>query len=177
MRDYPLYKKVARRYYEAAYGEKPPETAGTIKKTAAEIRFFKDRGPEKREIPKDFEFDVKYIKSLSRVLWGLSCSMGHLVSAHSKFTKIKAVNVSPDGKLGGEGYIQSIQDMRKNLSEATETISNCIDTIHDEIKAPHWAPGISLLPEEEQREVEDVMQETEDILNDPDAFSERERPE
>lgn len=173
---YPLHVRVARRYYKASYGDEAPEylTRGGVRpKTAGEIRFIKDTGPEQREIPKDFEFDVKYIKSLSRVLWGLSCAMGHMVSAHSKFTKIKAVNVSPDGKLGGKGYIQSIQDMRKSISEAIETMSNCVDTIHDEIKAPHWASGIAKLPVEDQVEVENVMQDSEDILADPEAFSDQ----
>lgn len=168
----PLHVKVAKKAYAETFGLKTARV-----KTAGEIRFVKDQGPEQREIPKDFEFDTKYIKPLSRVMWGLSCAMGHLVSSHSKFTKIKAVNVSPDGRLGGKGYIQPIQDMRKNISEAIETVSNCIDTIHDEIRAPHWKDEIESMPESEQEEVEETVQDAEDIISDPEGYAEKEYEE
>jgi hypothetical protein len=145
--------------------------------TAGEIRFIKDTGPSNREIPNDFRFNTKHLKPLSRVLWSLSCSMGHLVSAHSIFTKIKAVNVSPDGKIGGRGYIQDIREMRKKLSESIETISDCIDSIHDEIKAPHWQEEMILMPNQEKREVEELVQEAEDVMGDPEAYAEQEYSE
>lgn len=168
----PTHVKVAKKAFAQSFGLKTSRV-----KTAGEIRFVKDQGPEAREISKDFEFDTKYIKPLSRVMWGLSCAMGHLVSSHSKFTKIKAVNVSPDGKLGGKGYIQPIRDMRKNISEAIETVSNCIDTIHDEIRAPHWKDEIDAMPDEDKEEVEETLEDAEDIISDPEGYAEKEYEE
>ena len=155
--------RVAKRVFNARMGRT---------KTAGEIRFVKDRGPDLREIPSDFEFREKYLQPLSRVMWGLSVAMGHLVTSHSKFTKLKAVNISPDGKLGGKGYIQSIKDMRRDLSEAIETVSESIDTIHDEIRADHWKEGFADLSDEDREEVEETVEEAEDIISDPETFVE-----
>jgi len=143
-------------------------------KTAGEIRFVKDQGPEERDIPSDFTFNAKYVKPLANVMWSLSCAMGHAVSAQSKFTKIKAVNVSPDGRLGGKGYIQKITDIRTNLADAIEKVSNTIDTLHDEINGDHWKPSIEALPEKDQDEVEEMVQDSEDILEDPEGYDESE---
>lgn len=142
-------------------------------KTAGEIRFVKDQGPKQREIPEDFVFKTKYLKPMSRVLWSLSCSMGHLVSAHSIFTKMKAVNMSPDGNLGGKGYIQEIREMRKKLSESIETLSDCIDTVHDEIKAPHWQHEMKHMPKEDEQEVNDLVQEAEEVMEDPESYADK----
>ena len=161
-----VHERIAKRAFNS-------RTAGRTK-TAGEIRFVKDRGPDLREIPSDFEFSQNYLKPLSRVMWGLSVAMGHLVTSHSKFTKLKAVNISPDGKLGGKGYIQSIKDMRRDISESIETVSEAIDTIHDEIRADHWEEGFAELPDDEREEVEDTVEEAEDIVSDPETYVEEE---
>lgn len=160
-----MHERIAKRTFNMKMGRS---------KTAGEIRFVKDRGPDLRDIPSDFEFKETYLQPLSRVMWGLSVAMGHLVTSHSKFTKLKAVNISPDGKLGGKGYIQSIKDMRRDLSEAIETVSESIDTIHDEIRADHWKEGFSELSDEDREEVEETVEEAEDIISDPESFVEDE---
>lgn len=148
-----------------------------MSKTAGEIRFVKDQGEIKREIPDDFRFRSKHLKPLSKVLWSLSCSMGHLISAHSKFTKLKAVHLSPDGRLGGKGYIQTIKDMRSNLTESVENISNIIDTIHDEVEAEHWQIGKAELSEQDQKEVDEAISDSEEIMSDPEEYAEKEYEE
>ena len=151
--------------------------SGGMSKTAGEIRFVKDQGELKRDIPKEFRFRSKNLKPLSKVLWSLSCSMGHMISAHSKFTKLKAVHLSPDGKLGGKGYIQSIKDMRAILTESVENLSNVIDTIHDEIEADHWQEGKMDLSPQDQKEVDEAVSDSEDIMSDPEEYAEQEYQE
>lgn len=172
--------KVAKRVYAEQEGL-PCVTASAptqgMSRTAGEIRFVKDQGPEEREIPLEFKFQGKYLKPLSKVLWQLSCSMGHLSSAQSTFNKIKAVNVSPDGRLGGKGYIQKITDIRTNLSAAIETISSSIDTIHDEIKADHWQPSIKKLPKQDKAQVEEMVQDSEEIIANPEEYGDQELQE
>lgn len=165
----PLHVKVAKRAFAKKSGRKIART-----KTAGEIRFVKDQGPEQREIPSDFNFKTKYVKPLSKTMWSLSCAMGHLISAKDRFTKIKSVNISPDGKLGGKGYIQEIKEMRKGMGDAIEIITNSIDTISDEIRADHWKDQIEAMPQEDQDEVEDMMEEAEDIISDPEGFQDKE---
>lgn len=167
----PVHIRVAKRVLAREQGLTLKQ--GTSKQ-AGEIRFVKDQGPEERDIPEDFVFNARYMKPLANVMWSLSCSMGHLVSAQSNFTKIKAVNVSPDGRLGGKGYIQKISDIRTNLSAAIETISNTVDTLHDEINGEHWKPSKDELPEKEQAEVDEMVQDSEDILADPEGYDEKE---
>lgn len=172
--------KVAKRVYAEREGL-PCVTAtstpeGRIR-TAGEVRFVKDQGPEEREIPTDFDFNARYVKPLAKVVWSLSCSMGHLSSAQSSFNKIKAVNVSPDGKLGGKGYIQKISDIRTNLATAIETISNTIDTLHDEINGDHWKPSRATMPEKDKAEVDEMVQDSEDIISNPEEYDDKEYQE
>ena len=168
----PLYVKVAKRAFEQKYGCSPMRT-----KTAGEIRFVKDQGPEEREIPSDFAYKAKYVKPLNKIVWSLSCAMGHLTSAQSDFNKIKAVNISPDGKLGGKGYIQPISEIRTNLAQAVETISNTIDTIHDEVNGDHWKPTVESLSPSDKAEVEELQQDSEEIIEDPESYADKEYKE
>ena len=94
----------------------------SMKKTAGEVRFVKDnsndasswawkQGPSERNITPEYAFNPKNIKNLAKVLRSSTAAMGHAMSAYSTFTKIKSADVSPDGALGGKGYIQKIMDM------------------------------------------------------------------
>lgn len=167
-----LHVKVAKRAFAKKAGLDVSRS-----KTAGEIRFVKDQGPEQREIPEDFNFNSKYVKPLSKTMWSLSCAMGHLISAKDRFTKIKSVNISPDGKLGGKGYIQEIREMRKGLGEAIEIITNSIDTVSDEIRADHWKEQIETMSQDDQDEVDEIMEEAEDIISDPEGFGDDEADE
>lgn len=146
-------------------------------KTAGEIRFIKDQGPEGRALPEEYAYNPRAKKPLAKVLWSISVAMGHLVSAHSRFCKIKAVSISPDGKLGGKGYIQDIKEMRKAMTEGIETLSAIQDTLNDELRGPHWNAESLGVPAQDEAEVEEMINESDDISLDPDAFVEREYQE
>ena len=176
-----IASKVAARYLNTS--PRPPQKLSNFEdkhlrnKIAGEVRFVKDNGPLARDIPSDFNFKSKNLKALGKTLWSLSVSLGHISSAYSRFTKIKSVNVSPDGMLGGKGYIQNIKDMRSNLTECVETISNAIDTLHDEIRAEHWMGQKKDLPKKDQKEIEEILSDSEEIMDDPEGFADKEYKE
>lgn len=158
-------------------------------KTAGEVRFIKDRGgdknewawgtpgPSNREIGEDFAFKVKYLKPLSITLRATLMAMGHAISAQNTFAKIKSADVSPDGNLGGKGYIQKVADMRRAYMNVVEALSALSDTLHDEIKAPHWNPDALDGGSREREEVQSILQDAAQVEEDPEGWAEEEEAE
>lgn len=170
----------------AVYGYlKRGKMAKTIpmRRTAGEVRFVKDnsndasswawkQGPSERNMQPDYNYNPKRKKALAKVLRSTTASMGHAMSAYNAFTKIKSADVSPDGNLGGKGYIQKIMDMRKQYMNVVEALSALSDTIYDEINAPHWAAISRQESEEDKKEVAQIIQDAEEIKEDPEGWAE-----
>ncbi|MDB4278170.1 hypothetical protein N9917_01070 [Deltaproteobacteria bacterium] len=175
-------RKVAQLYLA---GEDRPQG---VSKTAGEVRFIKDRSGDKgewafgppgateRDIEEDFKFKPGALKPLAKTLRATLMALGHAQSAASTFTKVKSRKVSPDGALGGKGYIQKITDMRRQYMNCVEALSALSDTLYDEIQAPHWTPT----PESGNRErveVEQIMDDAEEIKDDPEGWAEDQEDE
>ena len=162
--------------------------AGQVK-TAGEVRFIKDRGgdkgewawntpgPSEREIHDNFLFNARHLKPLAQVLRSTLMALGHATSAHARFVKIKSRNVSPDGNLGGKGYIQKITDMRRQLMNSIEALSAIGDTVHDELNAPHWDPAEDTLDSRDREEVKEIVEDAEAIKEDPEGWAEDQEDE
>ena len=173
------YKKVASRYL----------LAKRVTKTAGEVRFIKDRGgdtnewswgtpgPSERKISADFKFNPKNLKPLAISLRATLAGMGFALSAYNSFTKIKSANVSPDGALGGAGYIQKIADMRRAYMNCVEALSALSDTLHDEINAPHWNPAIEEQSPREREEVVSIINDADEIRKGPEGWANEEEKE
>lgn len=158
-------------------------------KTAGEVRFIKDRGgdhsewgwnstaPSERKIGEDFIFDPKNIKALAETLRATQAALGHALSAYNKFTKLKSSMISPDGNLGGTGYIQKISDMRRQYMNSIEALSSLADTLHDEITAPHWDPASKEQSPRERDEVVEIINDAEAIRKDPEGWAEDQEDE
>lgn len=158
-------------------------------KTAGEVRFIKDRGgdanewgwgspgPSEREIDKDFIFNARELKPLATALRSLLMGLGHTTSGYNALTKIKSSRISPDGNLGGKGYIQKIPEMRRQLMNAIEALSASTDTIYDEINAPHWNPAEDTLDPRDREEVKEIVEDAEEIRKDPEGWAEGEEAE
>jgi hypothetical protein len=129
-------------------------------------------GPGKRNIPKNHPYDPKALKPLSRMLWAMSVSLGHALAAYRQFTRLKSATISPDGMLGGRGYVMQVKEIRDKLHDACENLSSISDTIHDEIHAPHWEPQMAQLPPEEAVDVKKFLDESKQILNNPEEDAE-----
>lgn len=130
-------------------------------------------GSGKRAIPPKHKFDPKALKPLSRTLLSASVALGHSVTAFKEFTRIKSSSISPDGKLGGRGYVLEVKDVRAKLQQACELLSSVTDTIFDEINAPHWTPSLGELSVNEAEDITELVEEAGDVLEDPEKAGEK----
>lgn len=158
-------------------------------RTAGEVRFIKDKsndatqwawsdaGPQERKITPDFAFNPRNTKALARVLRSTNAAMGHAMSAYTVFAKLKSSHISPDGSLGGKGYIQKIAEMRRAFMNVVEALSALSDTLDDEIRAPHWAAVSRQEDPEEREEVESIVEDALKIKEDPEEWAEEQMEE
>ena len=135
------------------------------------------RNDLKRIIQPEMVFQPKNLKPLASSLRSALMSLGHVVSAYNTFAKIKSRNISPDGALGGKGYVQRIPDMRRQLMNCVEALSAFTDTVYDEINAPHWSPTEDIVDARTRDEVRDMLNDVENIKEDPGAWAEGEEEE
>jgi hypothetical protein len=130
-----------------------------------------------RNIPKGHPYDPKALKPLAKMLWAMSVSMGHALTAYRVFTRLKSSSISPDGLLGGRGYIMSVKDVRKRLYEACEALSAISDTVHDEINADHWKPQLNDLGQNDADDVRKYLDEAQKVFDNPEEQAEEEADE
>lgn len=160
-----------------------------MSRTAGEVRFIKDKsndsnqwawqdqGEQGRTIYPDYAFDPRKAKALAKVLRSTTASLGHAMAAYEQFSKLKSGDVSPDGKLGGKGYIQKITEMRRAYMNVVEALSALTDTLYDEVRAPHWTAISRQETPQEQAEVKQIVQDALDIKEDPEAWAAQEEAE
>ena len=165
------------RYYRVTISPRP------LARTAGEVRFVKDKSDSNqwafddgkyqtlRDIDDDFSFNPKQVKPLACALRSLLMALGHAMSGYQRFTKIKSRLISPDGMLGGKGYILKIKDIRSMLMNSVEVLSAVTDTLYDEINAPHWEPAT------QDKDVSEVLEDVEDIREDPEDYAREEEAE
>ncbi len=110
--------------------------------------------PTKRNIPADHPYNPRALKPMSKALYACSVALGNTLTAYREFSRIKSATVSPDGLLGGRGYVMGVRDIRQKMWDASEALSAIADTLHDEIQAAHWKPKLALLDENDQEDVE-----------------------
>jgi hypothetical protein len=128
----------------------------------------------KRNIPADHDFDKKAIKPIVNTLWAMSVALGHALTAHRQFSRLKSSTFSPDGLLGGRGYVMPIKEIRQQIFEACENLSALVDTLHDEINAPHWKPKLADLEKADMAEVERLLTDAEEWVDNPEEETEEE---
>lgn len=133
-----------------------------------------EQGVSQRNIPKDHPFDPRALKPMAKALWASSVSLGHALTAYRYLSRVKSATVSPDGMLGGRGYVMEVSAMRRKLHEACEILSQVSDTIYDEINGPHWKPKLALLDENEAEDVERFVEESRENLDAPTQDAEKE---
>ena len=158
---------------------------GHSQRTAAWPPFSKNGPPEppqgatpsKRSIPKEHPFDPKALKPMAKTLWACSVALGHALTAYRHFTRLKSATVSPDGRLGGRGYVMAMQEVRQKLYNCCEALSSVSDTLHDEISAPHWKPKLAMLDESDQEDVSRFVEESQEYMENPEEEAEEEMEE
>jgi hypothetical protein len=127
----------------------------------------------RREIPEDFTYNPKKLKHLKHILHNVSIAVGTLTSALNEFSRVKSPEISPDGKLGGIGYIIPVKDVKQSINTSVHTLSNVADCIADELTNPRWnaeadAEVKELIKEKDKAvdKVEEIPENSDDISND-----------
>jgi hypothetical protein len=138
-------------------------------RVGGKIEFVKDTGPLRRDIRvQGFNWAPDSLRNLAKILWAVQRAHSYAASAHRIFSKMPSSEFSPDGLLGGRGYIQNIKDMRSSLSNAIEVMSSFADTVHDEINADHWSSSSG------DPAVEEIVDDANEVKANPEHYVEQE---
>jgi len=131
-----------------------------------EKRSEKDRG-DHRNI-EGFEYDKSKAKVLKRALHNLNVSLGTLFVATKDLAMLRGSEVTPDGKLGGSGFIMGFRDMKFTLSDVLSKLSDITDTLADELTNPNWGLDSKEVAkiEKDQEKVDDKAEQVEEVLED-----------
>lgn len=139
------------------------------RRVGGKIEFVKDVGPIRRDIRvQDFHWTPESLRELSKILWASQRAQSYAMAAFRLFSKMSSAQISPDGLLGGRGYIQNIKDMRTSLAQAAEVLSAFTDTVDDEINAPHWQTA------NVDSQAEQIQDQVDEIKANPAGFVEEE---
>lgn len=127
----------------------------------------------KREIPDDFKYNPKKIKHLKRVLHNVTISLGTLTSSLIELSKLKGPDISPDGLLGGRGYIIPFKEVKETINNAARDLSDVADTLADELSNPRWDvkddKDVKKLIKEKEEAIEKVEEVDDNV--DPDDLA------
>lgn len=155
-----------------------------ISKTAGVVQHMKDQSGSgenwaygmisglERDIRPAFLFDFGELEPLMKSLRSCLMALGHVTSAYDTFVKIKSRKVSPDGQLGGKGYVQKISDMRRQLMNCVEALSAFTDTVYDEVNAPHWKKKRDEADGEDKVQIMEIYKDVKEIKEDPESWAE-----
>ncbi len=102
-----------------------------------------------------FEYDKSKATVLKRSLHNINVSLGTLLAAMKELSMLRGAEISPDGMLGGRGFIMSFREIKGAVNGAINGLSDVTDTLADELTNPGW--GLS------QSEVKKVKKEKEEI--------------
>lgn len=91
-----------------------------------------------RELDKDTEYKKDNVHHITDMLSSLYKGSTALMDASKALTDISAHEISPDGKLGGKGYVMQIKQIREDIASALNLVSNLTDTLSDELTNPKW---------------------------------------
>jgi len=122
---------------------------------------------EGREL-EGFQYDKSKAKILKKVLHNVNVSLGTLIGAMREISIIRGSEISPDGKLGGKGFIMSFKEIKQIINESVGNLSDVTDTLSDELTNPMW--GLSSAEKKkvkkEKEEVAEDVEEAEEAVED-----------
>jgi hypothetical protein len=113
-----------------------------------------------------FEYDKSKAKVLKKALHNINVSLGTLIAAMKELALIRGSEVTPDGKLGGRGFIMNFKDIKIAVNEAVSSLSDVTDTLADELTNPKWGLSKSEV-KKVKKEQENVEDKVEDVTDQP----------
>jgi hypothetical protein len=140
----------------------------TMRIAAAEKATEKKKG-NKGEMSRnigDFDYDPSKATVLKKALHNINVSLGTLISAMKDLSILRGSEITPDGMLGGRGFIMPFKDMKSKISTAVTDLSDVTDTLADELTNPKWglSTGEKKKVKQENEQIEEEVQEVEEIV-------------
>ncbi len=113
---------------------------------AADTSYKKNKGL-KRELSGTSPYKTENVKYVVDMLTSLNTASAAIAKAGDVLAGINAHDISPDGLIGGRGYVTTIKDIRQDLTSAANIISDLNDALADELNNPKW----ELTPEDVEK--------------------------
>lgn len=111
-----------------------------------------------------FDYDPAKAKHLKRGLHNMNVALGTLLAAMKELSLLRGSEITPDGMLGGRGFVMPFKELKSRLTESIGHLSDITDTIADELTNPKWKLSRREVGEvrKEKKEIEETVDEAED---------------
>lgn len=132
----------------------------------------KEHAGEARRNLDGFEYDTSKAIILKKALHNLNVSLGTLLSAMKDLSLLRGSEITPDGMIGGRGFIMPFKEIKTDIATSIDDLSNITDSIADELTNPKWGLStedkkkVKLEKEEIQDEIEEVEEEVPEMTQD-----------
>jgi len=114
-----------------------------------------------REGLEGFQFKDQGIKAIAQTYKHLAKAFMEIAKANNTFSSCKSSQISPDGRLGGKGYVLTIKDIRGSLGNIMNGVSELIDTFHDEVNSPYLKRTVL----EDNPIIKEILDNAEEIID------------
>jgi hypothetical protein len=124
-----------------------------------------NRGELKRNLD-GFDYDPSKATILKKALHNINVSLGTMISAMKELSILRGSEITPDGNLGGRGFIMPFKDIKQIINDAINDLSNVTDTLADELTNPKWGLSDSEKKKvrQENENIEEEVQEVEETV-------------
>jgi hypothetical protein len=114
-----------------------------------------------------FDYDPSKAKHLRRSLHNMNVALGNLLSAIKELSILRGSEITPDGMLGGRGFVMPFRELKSRLNESIGHISDITDTVADELTNPKWKLSKREVGEvkKEKQQIEEKVDEAEDSVD------------
>jgi hypothetical protein len=138
---------------------------GIIKTAAASKPGAKPKEAPTRNLS-GFDYEPSKAKHLKRSLHNMNVALGTLLAAMKDLSLLRGSEVTPDGMLGGRGFVMPFKELKGKLNEAIGYLSDITDTIADELTNPKWKLSRKEVGEvhKEKKEIEETVDDAEDTI-------------
>ncbi len=106
--------------------------------TASRI-LFRFLSAQVRKNTEDFTPDLDSLLALEEILIPLTRAQKNLTRAYTLFVQIKTPKITPDGMIGGKGFMISLKDVKDGLNTIIDKLAIISDAVEDEVSNnPIW---------------------------------------